>query len=186
MVQESIKRSVNEYPRKSPPINTNVMNVLYVKRGLPWCLSDQESDCQARDAGSIPVWGRCPGEGNDNPLQYSCLENPMGRGAWRALVCVCAQSLSLVGFSAARQAPLSMGFSRQEYWSRLPFPSTVYGIAKESTGLSDNNNVLRGFGRELVVVREASTSRLRCPTGWPILTADLVMFSFTWGAWEST
>ena len=34
------------------------------------------------DPGSIPESGRSPGEGNDNPLQYSCLENPMGRGAW--------------------------------------------------------------------------------------------------------
>ena len=34
------------------------------------------------DAGSIPGWGRFPGEGNGNPLQYSCLENPMDRGAW--------------------------------------------------------------------------------------------------------
>ena len=34
------------------------------------------------DPGSIPVWGRSPREGNDNPLQYSCLENPMDRGAW--------------------------------------------------------------------------------------------------------
>ena len=34
--------------------------------------------------GSIPGLGRFPGEGNGNPLQYSCLENPMNRGAWRA------------------------------------------------------------------------------------------------------
>ena len=34
----------------------------------------------------IPGSGRFPGEGNGNPLQYSCLENPMGRGAWRAAV----------------------------------------------------------------------------------------------------
>ena len=39
-----------------------------------------------RNAGSIPGLGRSPGEGNDNPLQYSCLENPMDRGAWRAAV----------------------------------------------------------------------------------------------------
>ena len=38
----------------------------------------------AQDAGSIPVLGRSPGEGNDNPVQYSCLENPMDRGAWQA------------------------------------------------------------------------------------------------------
>jgi len=36
------------------------------------------------DTGSIPGWGRSPGEGNGNPLQYSCLGNPMDRGAWRA------------------------------------------------------------------------------------------------------
>ena len=39
-----------------------------------------------RDAGSIPGPGRCPGEGNGHPLQYSCLANPMDRGAWRATV----------------------------------------------------------------------------------------------------
>ena len=39
------------------------------------------------DVGSISVWGRSPGEGNGNPLQYSCLENPMDRGgAWQATV----------------------------------------------------------------------------------------------------
>ena len=37
-----------------------------------------------RDAGSIPGSGRSPGEGHGNPLQYSCLENPMDRGAWWA------------------------------------------------------------------------------------------------------
>ena len=38
------------------------------------------------DAGSIPGLGRSPGEGNGNPLQYSCLENPVNRGAWQATV----------------------------------------------------------------------------------------------------
>ena len=38
------------------------------------------------DAGSVPGLGRSPGEGNGSPLQYSCLENPMARGAWRATV----------------------------------------------------------------------------------------------------
>ena len=41
---------------------------------------------KAGDLGSIPVSGRSPGEGNGNPLQYSCLENPMDRGAWWAAV----------------------------------------------------------------------------------------------------
>ena len=39
-----------------------------------------------RDVGSIPGLGRSPGEGHSNPLQYSCLENPMDRGVWRATV----------------------------------------------------------------------------------------------------
>ena len=39
-----------------------------------------------KDMGSIPGSGRSPGEGNDNPLQYSCLENLLDRGAWRATV----------------------------------------------------------------------------------------------------
>ena len=39
-----------------------------------------------RDTGLIPGSGRSPGEGNGNPLQYSCLENPMDRGAWQAIV----------------------------------------------------------------------------------------------------
>ena len=40
------------------------------------------SVCNAGDLGSIPGLGRAPGEGNGNPLQYSCLENPTDRGAW--------------------------------------------------------------------------------------------------------
>ena len=52
-----------------------------------WCGSDsKESVCNAVDLGSIPGSGRCPGEGNGYPLQYSCLENSMDTGAWRAAV----------------------------------------------------------------------------------------------------
>ena len=46
----------------------------------------KESACNARDPGSIPGLGRSPEEGNVYPLQYSCLENPMDRGAWWATV----------------------------------------------------------------------------------------------------
>ena len=44
------------------------------------------SACNAGDPGSIPEWGRSSGEGNGNPLQYSCLENSMDGGAWWARV----------------------------------------------------------------------------------------------------
>ena len=50
--------------------------------GLPVWLSSNESACHCGEAGSIPGSGRSPGEGNGNPLQYSCLGNPMDRGAW--------------------------------------------------------------------------------------------------------
>ena len=54
--------------------------------GFPGGSESKESACNAGDPGSIPGLGRSPGEGNDNLLQYSCLENPMDRGAWRATV----------------------------------------------------------------------------------------------------
>ena len=44
------------------------------------------SACNVGGLGSIPVWGTSPGEGNGSPLQYSCLENSMDVGAWRATV----------------------------------------------------------------------------------------------------
>ena len=54
--------------------------------GFPSSSPGKESTCNAADPGSIPGWGRSPGEGNSNPLQYSFLENPMDRGAWWATV----------------------------------------------------------------------------------------------------
>ena len=53
---------------------------------LPGGSDDEESACNAGELGSIPGSGRSPGEGNGNPLQYSCLENSMDRGAWQATV----------------------------------------------------------------------------------------------------
>ena len=53
--------------------------------GLPWWLGGKESASNAgdaRDIGSVPGLGRYPGGGHGNPLWYSCLENPMDRGAW--------------------------------------------------------------------------------------------------------
>ena len=57
---------------------------------IPSCFlhsSDSEaSACNVGDLGSIPGLGSSPGDGNGNPLQYSCLENPMDRGTWQATV----------------------------------------------------------------------------------------------------
>ena len=49
--------------------------------GFPGSSNGKEFDCDAEDMGSIPGLGRSPGEGKGNPLQYSCLENSMDRGA---------------------------------------------------------------------------------------------------------
>ena len=163
--------------------------------GLPQWLSGKESACNAGaagDTGSIPEQGRSPGGGHGNPLQYSCLENPMDRGAWRATVHGVAQSqtglkrlsthaltryrtwsirtgtmstdttyvilfhlgwlacshpllllshcsrVRLLGtpWTAAHQAPPSMGFSRQEHWSGVPLPSLAHILYYISIGLS--------------------------------------------------
>ena len=54
--------------------------------GFPGGTSGTESACSEGDTVLIPGSRRSPGEGNGNPLQYSYLENPMNRGAWRAIV----------------------------------------------------------------------------------------------------
>ena len=64
---------------KIPGDSVSFQVVLAVKK-LPASAGD------TKDPGSIPGWGRSPGGGNGNPLQYSCLENPMDGGAWRATV----------------------------------------------------------------------------------------------------
>ena len=60
--------------------DTVVVQMVLLVKNLPANAGD------IRDAGSMPGSGRSPGVGNGNPLQYSCLENPVDRGAWRAIV----------------------------------------------------------------------------------------------------
>ena len=59
---------------------------IQIKQDFPGGSEDKVSVYNVGDPGSIPGLGRYPGEGNGNPLQYYCLENPMGRGAWQAAV----------------------------------------------------------------------------------------------------
>ena len=58
-------------------------------------LGGKESACQVGDVGLIPGSGRFPREGNGNPLQYSCLENPIDRGTWQATVYRAAKELEM-------------------------------------------------------------------------------------------
>ena len=60
---------------------TNYSKQLRQEKTFPGGSDGRQSACNARDLGSVPGLGRSPGEGNGNPLQYSCLENFMERGA---------------------------------------------------------------------------------------------------------
>ena len=63
-----------------------------MNRGIPGASDSKESACNAGDLGWVPGLGRSPGGGHDNSLRYSCLENPMDRGAWQATVYGVAES----------------------------------------------------------------------------------------------
>ena len=75
------RESLQTYPFLPPKITKE--QLLLWKKFIP---SGKESACQGGDAGSIPGSGRSPEEGKDNPRQYSCLRNPMDRGAWWATI----------------------------------------------------------------------------------------------------
>ena len=84
---------------KSYPDNSIVKSDLKIRvssglQGLPWWIGGKKSACNAGDLGSIPGLGRSPGGGHGNPLQYSCLENSMDRGSWRAIVHGVTKSLT--------------------------------------------------------------------------------------------
>ena len=65
-------------------LSGNIEEGLLLLEGFPGGSEVKASACNAGDLGSIPGLGRSPGEGNGNPLQYSCLENPMDGGVWWA------------------------------------------------------------------------------------------------------
>ena len=66
--------------------SAKIRKVVRCNMGFSRWLSGKESTCNAEDTGLIPGSGRSPGEGNGNPLQYSCLGNPVDRGMWQATV----------------------------------------------------------------------------------------------------
>ena len=103
---------------------------------LPSGLDSKESACSEGDPGSTPGSGKSPGEGNGHPFQYSFFFF-----FFKVLPLYCYQPISLhphahmlshvTPWTAACQAPLSMDFSRQEYWSGLPFPSPQTHISEK-------------------------------------------------------
>ena len=73
-----------ELPRRAGRVD--LAQFLRAQVRFPGGSDSKESACNAEDLGSIPGSGRSPGEGHGNPLQYSCLGNPMDRGAWWAVI----------------------------------------------------------------------------------------------------
>ena len=73
-------------------VKATIVSLLLILKGFLGGSVGKESACNAGDSGSILRSGRSPGEGNGNPLQYSCLGNRMDRHAWQATVHAVAES----------------------------------------------------------------------------------------------
>ena len=80
-LQEVMLGKLDTYMQKS-----EIRTLPNATLGFPGGSVSKESACNADDLSPIPGLGRSPGGGHGNPLQYSCLENPMDRGAWQAAV----------------------------------------------------------------------------------------------------
>ena len=101
---------------------------------IPGGSDGKMSACSAGEPGSIPGLGRSPGGRNDNPLQYSCLENPMDRGAWWAKVHGVAKSRTrLSDFSSSSSSSvLKILFHARSSYCRVSYciKSTIPGKQK--------------------------------------------------------
>ena len=103
--------------------------------GFPVGTSSKQPACQAGDAGSISGSGRPPGEGNGNPLQYFCLENPMDRGAWWA---------SVHGVTKSRTRLCDLHFHRYYFF---PLGTSYTSDSKESACNAGDPGLIPGSGR---------------------------------------
>ena len=81
MTSPSMRERTNER-KKEIFLYSTYKATNFVMRNFPGGSDGKASVYNAGDPGSSPGLGRSPGEGNGNPLQYYCLENPMDRGAW--------------------------------------------------------------------------------------------------------
>ena len=107
--------------------------------GFPSISDGKESACSSGDPGLIPGSGRSPGEGNGNPLQYSCLENSMDRGAWWATVhgsvkgSSKSKDLTTTKNSEGSAEPLML--EELEIWGRLTeLPSCTFSLLATTSG----------------------------------------------------
>ena len=97
--------------------------------GFPGGSDGKESACNAGDLGSIPRFGRSPGGGRGNPLQYSCLEKPMDGRAWRATVHGVTKSQTTEGPSHGNSV-------HEEVFSKKAAPFYIPQAAYEASNVS--------------------------------------------------
>ena len=103
--------------------------------GFPGGSDGKESTCHAGDPSSIPGLGRSPGEGNGYPRKYSCLENSLDRGAWRATVYGVATSQTQPKRPTLHlECPFSLGFPGSS-------------VSKESSCSAGDQGLIPGSGR---------------------------------------
>ena len=138
------------------------LDVINIPGELLWWLRCKESTCNGRDLGSIPGLGKSPGEKNDNPLQYSHLENSMDRGAWQATVHAVAESdttewLSLstfkLGFSGSSVVKKKKKKNPPANTGNMEDMDLIPGSERYPTG--GNGNPLQYSCLETAVVRRA-------------------------------
>ena len=92
----SVINTLKDFKKRLSHLTLLLIPLKFLKSTPP---DGKESACNAGDSGLIPGSRRSPGEGNGNPLQYSCLENPMDRGAWWATVHWVAKSQTCLTLS---------------------------------------------------------------------------------------
>ena len=106
---------------KSSVVRSGGLRPPTLMRGLPRWLSGKNPPANAGDAGSIPRSGISPGGGHGNPLQYSCLENSMDRGAWQATVYGVAKSWTRLSMQSLMGSPKGHAYCWQEWLGRNLF-----------------------------------------------------------------
>ena len=116
------------------------------RKGFPRWLSGKESTRQCRRLGFDPGSGRSPGEGNGNPLQHSCLANPMDRGAWRTTVHGVAKSWAWLSTYAQRKKDGGQQRRRRRWresegflWNRFLWEITRAALSQQHIVISGRN-----------------------------------------------
>ena len=116
----------------------------------------------AGDPGSIPGWGRSPGEGNGSPFQYSCLENPMDRGAWWVTV-------HGVTKSRTRLSDEHFHLCVCEEMVELNFERQIKTVHKEKPGMAHTEHaqrpILHPSTQPSIPQRSRMAARAGCPAG---------------------